>query len=331
MLLDTPERFDAGSLAALERLLAQAQVVVRGQSNERPSHRAGERIYLGPLRGEVMDAFFAGQPGLDTAARQWLWQRTGGRPAELQRWLRALGLEAALRCQSIGQMLQGAGDWEETLSQQFGAALLWPRPLLYGRSAELQDAAQRLDRSALLTVTGPPGRGKTRFAEQLLGELTSSFGRVHSFTLEHTEAFLPRLAEVLLGRPSQQVDCAGVGRLLARQPSLLLIDAPSAQALPVRTLESLLDYAPLSRFVVTSDAPLGARHESVLPLGLLPHPAVRSALEQHPGAAPLAGRPDHGRQLGGRRAAQAGSAGSAAAPGRDAGSPRRPDGLAPEA
>ena len=92
-------------------------------------------------------------------------------------------------------------------------------------------------------------------------------------------SLLAQVAEALLGRPSAHVDAASVGRLLARQPTLLLLDVPAGHPpLPARAIETLLDHAPLSRIIVAAQAPLGARHESVQALALLSEQAVSAAL-----------------------------------------------------
>ncbi|WP_161880894.1 hypothetical protein [Deinococcus alpinitundrae] len=157
---------------------------------------------------------------------------------------------------------------------------------MYGRQNELRQARERLEHSALLSVTGPAQRGKTRFAEQLMGELAGSFERTLHVALpgglpsgSDPAPLLSRIAEALLGRPSAHVGAASVGRLLARQPTLLLLDVPAGHPpLPARQIETLLDHAPLSRIIVAAPTPLGARHESVQALALLGEQAVSAAL-----------------------------------------------------
>ncbi|WP_277425557.1 diguanylate cyclase domain-containing protein [Deinococcus psychrotolerans] len=287
ILLDRPECFDAATLLALQPLLRTAQVVLRGQAGKPASAAltglSSSQITLEPLSENALGELL-GRERLEPQTRRWLYQRAGGLPAPTLRWLAALRLEASLRRETLTHLLSSlTSDWETAVAYQLTQPLLWPRPLLYGRRAELQEAVKRLSLGHLLTITGPAGRGKTRLAEQLLGELGSHFARVQSVSLSGTlgpEMALSRLAEVLLGRPSERVDLASLGRLLARQPTLLLLDEPAEQQLSAQMLETLLSSAPLSRIIVTARAPLGAQHESVLALEPLSEQSVTAALQE---------------------------------------------------
>ncbi|WP_225429856.1 diguanylate cyclase domain-containing protein [Deinococcus detaillensis] len=287
ILLDRPECFDAATLVALQPLLRTAQVVLRGQAGKPASAAltglSSSQITLEPLSENALGELL-GRERLEPQTRRWLYQRAGGLPAPTLRWLAALRLEASLRRETLTHLLSSlTSDWETAVAYQLTQPLLWPRPLLYGRRTELQEAVKRLSLGSLLTITGPAGRGKTRLAEQILGELGSHFARVQSVSLSGTlgpEMTLSRLAEALLGRPSERVDLASLGRLLARQPTLLLLDEPAEQQLSAQMLETLLSSAPLSRIIVTARAPLGAQHESVLALEPLSEQSVTAALQE---------------------------------------------------
>lgn len=293
VILDRPECFDAATLTALQPLLRTAQVVLRGQagrpapasplqlSSAQPNTR---QITLEPLSENALGELLrASREPLGLQARQWLYQRAGGLPAPTLRWLAALRLEASLRRETLAQMLSSLpSDWETAVTHHLNQPLLWPRPLLYGRREEVQEAVRRLSLGNVLTITGPVGRGKTRLAEQLLGELSGHFFSVHVVSLSaalNSAMALSRLAEALLGRPSEHIDLSSLGRLLARQPTLLLLDNPAEQHLSAQALETLLSLAPLCRVIVTAQAPLGAQHESVLALEPLSGQSVTAALQ----------------------------------------------------
>ncbi|WP_161880893.1 GGDEF domain-containing protein [Deinococcus alpinitundrae] len=102
LLLDTPERFDAGTAAWLRPLLGQAQAVVRAQTGAQTAGRSGALIRLAPLSEQAVGALLTGPDGADKVASRWLWQRSGGRPAPLHRWMRVVRLEAELRREPLG-------------------------------------------------------------------------------------------------------------------------------------------------------------------------------------------------------------------------------------
>ncbi|EYB69493.1 AAA ATPase [Deinococcus phoenicis] len=285
VLLDDAAHLDPDTRAVLGPLLGRAQAVVTGQTGSGPAPQDQPSLTLPPLSDAGILALAeaqAGQP-LGEEARTWLTRRVEGRPARLSPWLSALLLEARLRRQPVRLLTQAPpGDWEVAVTRHVPQALPPHLPFLYGRVQELREAAQLLHGHALLTVTGPPGRGKTRLARQLLWEVRGAFaGNAHEVRLADArspESVLARISEALIGTAVAPTDLHAVGRLLERRPTLLLLDAPAPYMLPARALETLLTLSPSTRVIVTAGAPLGLHGEAVLPLAPLPDAQVRSAL-----------------------------------------------------
>jgi diguanylate cyclase (GGDEF)-like protein len=287
VLLDTPEHFDTETNATLQSVLDSAQAIIRGHGDERRPGRPGTQLNLPPLsQAGVLQLGRALGESLSPEGAEWLHQRSAGCPAPLLEWLSALRLEARLRRLSTAALAGlPAADWEDAVARHLPARLVWPRPPLYGRQLHLQQAVTRLRYSPLLTITGPPGRGKTRFAEQLLGELSAQFsggGHLVSLAgLNDAGLVLARITQTLIGQSGQDLTPASLGRLLARRPTLLVLDdASSPAALDAASLEAVLGHSSLTRLVVLAPEALGVSGESTLLLPPLEPSAVRAALSQ---------------------------------------------------
>ncbi|MCP2014505.1 diguanylate cyclase (GGDEF)-like protein [Deinococcus sp. HSC-46F16] len=288
LLLDAPEFLGACALAELAPLLAGAQAVLTGQAAAPggPAPDSGpEVLSLPPLTDRAVLALAEAQVGPLGEGRgaAWLCGQVRGLPARLAPRLSALRLEAELRGQSV-EALTGSGlrDWEDAAARQVPSPPPPPHPYLHGRGPEVREAARRLGGHALLTLTGPAGRGKTRLARQLLAELGAQApGGAHEVPLRGVrvpELALARISEVLLGTAVAPVTAGTVARLLGRRPTLLLLDDAAPAALPAPLLEALLARSPGTRLIVTSRAPLGVRGEAVLALAPLPDVSLRAAL-----------------------------------------------------
>ncbi|MFC6666427.1 hypothetical protein ACFP9V_14510 [Deinococcus radiopugnans] len=119
-------------------------------------------------------------------------------------------------------------DWQWSAARHLTRPPHYNRPYLWGRAALFQRAAQALQRGAVVVLTGPAGRGRTRLAEQLLMEgahdAPGGAWAVSLAGIGRTEELLSRLAQTLLGHPADLGGLESVGRLLARRPTLLLLD-----------------------------------------------------------------------------------------------------------
>ncbi|MBB5297304.1 diguanylate cyclase domain-containing protein [Deinococcus metallilatus] len=291
VLLDNPDHLDPHTRADLGGLLDRAQAVILGQTHGQAVPAGQTTLLLSPLTDPAVAALAEAQAGeaLGEEAHAWLARRTEGLPARLSPWLSALLLEARLRRQPVRALTQAPPeDWELAVSRHVPQGTPPRLPYLYGRAAELREAALLLRDHALLTVTGPSGRGKTRLAQQLLCEVRPTLaGGAYEVALSGVRSpdlTLARIAEALVGTAVAPADLHAVGRLLERRPTLLLLDAPEPYTLPAATLETLLARSPSTRVIVTAAAPLGLHGEAVLPLAPLPDSTVAATLaEQVPG------------------------------------------------
>ncbi|MFE0651933.1 ATP-binding protein [Streptomyces sp. NPDC059534] len=162
-----------------------------------------------------------------------------------------------------------------------------------GREPELAALDADLDRSRLVTLTGPGGSGKTRLAEEAALRAVGPAAWIAELApLDDPEA-LPgavlsalRLREINLitrdGVPLQDDPVVHLVEHLARRPLLLVLDncehvIDAAAALA----ETLLTHCPRLRILATSREPLGVPGESVRPVEPLPpDPAHRLFAER---------------------------------------------------
>jgi predicted ATPase/DNA-binding SARP family transcriptional activator len=144
-----------------------------------------------------------------------------------------------------------------------------PANPLIGREAELLDVVGLLadDDVRIVTITGPGGVGKTRFAVAVAGEVSDGFPDgvwfVPLSSLRDETLVLPTVADVV----GVQDD---VTRHFQRGSSLLVIDNFEHLVGAAPELARLVAGAPGLRVVVTSREPLRVGHEREYPLPSLP-------------------------------------------------------------
>jgi len=150
-----------------------------------------------------------------------------------------------------------------------------------GREAELDEVGHLLDHARLVTLTGPPGAGKTRLAveiaERVLGEFEDGVWFVALAALSEPGLMLSTLAEVLgvrqgMDRPLVEA----VGAHLKTRHTLVVLDNFEHITAAAPELLALLATAPRLQLLVTSRTRLhlSAEHEYALqPLALAPRNA----------------------------------------------------------
>lgn len=152
-----------------------------------------------------------------------------------------------------------------------------------GRRGERRDLLALLERQAcrVVTILGPGGIGKSRFARELLPELMTLKGlKVHWVGLEDLSSasqLLARVAQVLGATVNDAGDVTAqiIGQR-AQQATLLVLD--NAEHLPelAAWLQPLLSAWPSLRLVLTSRARVGLGGETLLPLDGLAVPDADS-------------------------------------------------------
>ncbi|KAB8169890.1 AAA family ATPase [Streptomyces sp. 3MP-14] len=165
-----------------------------------------------------------------------------------------------------------------------------PLTELTGRDAELATVAELLDRSRLVTVTGPGGVGKTRVATEAARRAARAGGRdvrlVELASVSEPAAVPWAVLDAtgagesgLLSAPGFQTAHPGavlrrLAAVLAESPTLLVLDnCEHLTEAVAETVGALLARCPDLRVLATSRAPLGVPGERLLPLAGLALPA----------------------------------------------------------
>jgi predicted ATPase/class 3 adenylate cyclase/DNA-binding XRE family transcriptional regulator len=155
--------------------------------------------------------------------------------------------------------------------------------LLLGRSREIAEVTRLLREGAwLVTVTGPPGVGKTHLGLQVAAELTGANDLfpdgvwfVRLSRLGDPALVLATIAHELGLRPHGMRSVAeALGEYLSDKRLLLALDNFEHVAAAAGDLAALRQRAPGVRMLVTSRAPLRLRGEREYALAALPVPAT---------------------------------------------------------
>jgi predicted ATPase len=159
-----------------------------------------------------------------------------------------------------------------------------------GRKRELQELAELIEASRLLTLTGPGGIGKTRLAVELARRVRVQFpGGVWWVDLGQApdpDSVLDEVARILGVRTSAGVELGdAVIRALSRRKALLLLDnCEQLVSAVAETVERLLAATTGPRILATSRMPLGIARERrwmVPPLSLPPAAGSVSELGEY--------------------------------------------------
>lgn len=152
-----------------------------------------------------------------------------------------------------------------------------------GRRRELAQGARLLEESRLLTLTGPPGSGKTRLGLQLATRHANRFPH-GAFFVSLAAVSDPRMMANAVARVLGLRDVPGESALeriqafLRDREALLILDN-FEQILPAASqVGELLDHASDVTIMVTSRAPLGISGEQEFPVPPLSVPVVDDLL-----------------------------------------------------
>ncbi len=225
---------------------------------------------------------------------------TGYRPALLAAIDQALAVLPEYRPQSVAQF-RALLDSEvvaaplprtpsllrPTAQTAFGAAALSATPnnlprqrtSFVGREAESAELKSLLDASALVTVLGMGGMGKTRLALQVAGELLPRFPGgvwfVDLSAVQDPSLVVPAFGRALglkeePGRPLIDTVCAW---LKPRRALLVVDNCEHVVQAAAEAVDELLGRAPLVQVLASSREPLDVPGEQAYPLRPMPRPA----------------------------------------------------------
>ncbi len=186
-------------------------------------------------------------------------------------------------------------------SRQLARPVPVPANSFVGREDELRDVRRLLDRTPWVTITGPPGSGKTRLALELAQREARAGDRepvVVELDRSAPGAAVTPLASVLgiaapgaaagTGDPTDDL-AAACALALGTGHFLVVLDSCERAASEVERLARTLIRSGAVTVVATSQVPIGAGDETVYPLDPLPitaDGAIRLFLDRAAAAAP---------------------------------------------
>lgn len=153
-----------------------------------------------------------------------------------------------------------------------------------GRATELRDVGDLLAQARLLTVTGPPGAGKTRLAcelaERFLGRFRDGAWFVALAPIADPRLMLSTLADTVgLLPPADRSVVEALGTHLRGRRSLVILDNFEHITAAAADLAALLAAAPTLRVLATSRAPLHLSGEYEYPLPPLDVPGASGSTD----------------------------------------------------
>ena len=166
-----------------------------------------------------------------------------------------------------------------------------PATPLLGRGPDVSQIAGRLRQPhvRLLTITGPPGMGKTRLALTVAGELRDAFAAGERFVaLEHARdptLVITVIAAALGLRDAASDPVEALATAIGAQSLLLVLDNFEQVAAAAGEVARLLAVCPALKCLVTSRVPLHLRGEYEFPLAPLAAPPPDIWRADHPHAA----------------------------------------------
>lgn len=152
-----------------------------------------------------------------------------------------------------------------------------PQPHLIGREGDVELLGERIAGTALFTIVGPAGVGKTSLAVEIAHRCVADFGghvAFVDFSMLENPAVVPSMIAGPMGIAVDGNDPLAVilGHVRERR-FLLVLDNCEHLIEPTATIvEQFIDLAPFMRIIATSREPLRVRGEHVHRLGALPYP-----------------------------------------------------------
>lgn len=196
-------------------------------------------------------------------------------------------------CSSLGAM-HGCTSWR-TL-RQTAPPLPAPPTRLIGREEELAAVVcyYRIHDRRLVTVTGPPGIGKTRFALEVATQLSEDFDDGVYFValapIGNPDLVIPTLARAVgLEESDNRPLLQALIEFLCDKRMLLLLDNFEQVIAAAAQIAELLSGCPLLKMLITSREALHIRGEQQFPLPPLGFPGLEEqaalAMTQYPAVA----------------------------------------------
>lgn len=155
-----------------------------------------------------------------------------------------------------------------------------------GRDDEMAEIELRIQRSRLVTLTGPGGCGKTRLAVESARRLLARFGGrvwlVDLAPVSSAAAVAEAAADAVgLGRWSHDAPGVAIRELLGAQPALLVVDNCEHVIEPSAALvRELLQHCPGVRVLATTREPLRIPGEDVFVTPSLPVPDAQGPVDR---------------------------------------------------